>query len=354
MTRSILPRPASLERELRELCELLAEMLDCQVNLTAACDLCAANAARATTRRLAADLASDLGQGLGFHLALSARCRLKPAYSELVRLACLSNRLGQALKDIAVRLARAQENRAALMSAMAYPAFLSLFSIGLLWGLSVYLFPRLSATFAEFGGQASTQLSLSLDSARQSLTSLAAILMVLGATSLVLVLARRLNPKFALWLDSLGLGLPFLGQCILEPQLRDFFYAMELQAHSGQGLLETLSMAASSSTNARFALGVAESAAALRRGLNPSEALGASGLFPPYALQWIKAAEGGGELAPAASRLCRHYEARCRRRDQTLLRAMEPTASLGAGLILLWSIFTFVLPVFKAMAGVLQ
>jgi type IV pilus assembly protein PilC len=329
-------------------------LLMASLSLKDAVEISASGSGRPQLRRLAEKLRRGMERGRSFLDALSDCARLPPVYSGLVRVGEKTGELSKAYERLAHYLAERKRLADSLSGAMLYPILILLVTVMGGGAVCLYALPKLRSIFMELGGTAAAGLDRSLDAgAGAALCAMASCAVLALASGLAAVL-RRQSPSFAMRLDKLAYRLPFLGTSVRSRNLLDFCFAMESMVSGGVPIDEALREASLASANAYFSASLISLRDLARSGRPLSEACRSLPAFPAQMAQWIAVGERTGNPREIFGRLREYYQAIAERRAKAAMALIEPAASLLIGACVLFMLFTFVIPLFKAMGSLVS
>jgi type II secretory pathway component PulF len=336
---------------LAEFTSLLSSLLSAKLSLKDALDIASQTSVRRSVKALATSLSERIGKGAAFSAALDAEGRLPPVYSGLVAVGERTASLPACMERLDGYLRDSKEMRDALGGALVYPAIVLTAATAGIAGVAAYAMPKMREIFAELGGEASERLSTSLASGAVIAAVLAGIFLALVVGAVTALILRARGGKPALAIDKALISLPLAGTFAAEQCMLDFSFAMESLTGGGIPLDAAIPEAAKASRNAFFSSEALAVRDELRKGAALSQAMAASPAFPAYAAQWVAVGERTGEVALVFGRLKSFYSARTKGRTQLAMRIVEPGLSVLLGAILIFIIFTFVLPIFEMMGS---
>lgn len=276
-------------------------------------------------RTLAATLAAmrtDLLAGSTLATAaLSRRDVLGELAPAMIRAGEESGRLDEVLARLADQMERSRANRAALRSALLYPALMGIVFAGGLVVLLTFVVPRFTTMLAGLGGNLpwSTRLLAGASAAVVDWWPVAALV----ATAAVVGIRHQLSTTNGRreW-HRRRLALRWVGETELSVLTARFCRALGVLLGSGMGLLPSLRIASAGVTNEELRARLALVAGAVERG----ERLGAAveGVLPPLATQLLNVGEESATLPQMAERVAETYEEEVQRRLSSMVKLVEP------------------------------
>jgi len=250
------------------------------------------------------------------------------------------------LSQLAVYLDKQAQLRAKVVSALSYPALLVTVALTVLVFLLVWVVPLFSGLFQEFGESLPWLTQVVIDLAAGLREHALVLVGLLGG----LVVGSRFmltNPKSREVLDGVLLRLPLLGTIFRKSAIVRFARTLGFLVRRGVPLLTGLSVAATVTGNAVMEHSIKGLIAEVQDGMPLSEALRASGVFPPMVTQMIKVGESTGSLDTMLDKIADLFEQEVDRIVATLTSVLEPSVIVvvGGGIALI--VVAMYLPIFS-------
>ena len=255
------------------------------------------------------------------------------------------------LEDILDRLADYTESRQILrrrvQTAMYYPLFLLLFTLGIVSFLLVSVVPNVVQIFESQEADIPfvTEVLIVLSSFLEQwwwLLGGTIIGTVIGTRQL---LARNKNIQRKVHLRLLRL--PVIGKLIRGLNTARFTRSLSIQVTSGVPALEALSISGQVVNNLPMREAIEDASRKVREGSSINQALAAHHLFPPITLHLIASGESSGQLGEMLERAAQDQE---RETDSSITGAMslfEPMMILFMAGAVGFIIFAILLPIFN-------
>jgi len=267
-------------------------------------------------------------------------------YRNMVEVGETTGRLDESLSQLAVYLDKQAQLRAKVVSALSYPALLVTVALTVLVFLLVWVVPLFSGLFQEFGESLPWLTQVVIDLAAGLREHALVLVGLLGG----LVVGSRFmltNPKSREVLDGVLLRLPLLGTIFRKSAIVRFARTLGFLVRRGVPLLTGLSVAATVTGNAVMEHSIKGLIAEVQDGMPLSEALRASGVFPPMVTQMIKVGESTGSLDTMLDKIADLFEQEVDRIVATLTSVLEPSVIVvvGGGIALI--VVAMYLPIFS-------
>jgi general secretion pathway protein F len=331
--------------------ELLA-LLEAGLTLTEAIDALLAKEQRPEPRTVLERLAQSLAEGLRFSAALEAQPEhFPPLYVGLMRAAERTSSLPASLSRYLDYRTRLDAVRSRVVSALVYPAILSVVGLAVTLFLLGYVVPRFAGVYQGTGRE--------LPWLSQQLIAWGAFaaqhgkVLAVGSIAALIALAFTINH----WWRNGGAqtllrALPGVGPTVEMFELTRLYLALGTLLDGGLPILQAMRLAEgllAPDTLPRYRA----AAEAIGRGENVSQAFESAGLATPVGLRLLRVGERTGNLGEMMSRTARFHDAEIARRIDLFARSFEPLLMAAIGIVVGTIVVLLYLPIFD-LAGSLQ
>lgn len=331
----------------------MAVLLSAGMAADAALEAVQTAASASRIERLAAEARAGLMEGEPLSQALErAGGALPPWFTAAIRAGEHSGDLDAVFLTLAEHLESTASDRAAIASALIYPAFVAGVAVLVCAVLMVTVAPEIVAMFAATG-QELPPLTLAVlgvvDFIKAYWPWLAAALAGLVALGLASGRVRALKNRR----DRLALRLPLAGRFLRMAEAAAYLRTLALVINSRLPLTEALRFAAGVLSVERFTHEAHEAGEALRRGENLSSALSRLSFLHPVARQLIQVGESSARLGPMSDRAAVLAETWLRTERKRVAVVLEPASMVVVGAMVLVIVLAVLLPIFdmQAMVG---
>lgn len=269
-----------------------------------------------------------------------------PLYRAMVAAGERSGNLVEILDRQSALLERQAVMRSKLLSALAYPAILSLVALGVVAALMIAVVPRVVEQFDNVGQQLPfltrviIAISAFLASSWWMLLIAAGLLLGLFA-----VLLRRPDVRVAV--DRWLLRVPFIGRLLRDLHAARMARTLSTMIGSRLPLVEGLSLTAQTVSNHALRRATAELVEAIRRGGSLSGALGRAGVFPPLLVYLAASGESAGRLELMLERAADYLEREFDAFTAAVLALLEPMIIIVLGAIVALIVLAILLPILQ-------
>ncbi|MGJ8453809.1 type II secretion system F family protein [Pseudothermotoga sp. U03pept] len=229
-------------------------------------------------------------------------------------------------------------------SAMAYPIFVLIFAIGVIFIISFYILPRLIGAFGSIptSGIVSFLMNVNGFLSRHWLGSL--ITAALIAVGLIIFMKTR----FSMYLKEL-LATLFPPAAKLRNMMGIERFCRTLSVLTGSGVLLTkaVEMAAAASNNPRLVKRSKLVSDRVKEGASLRQAMIEAGLFPQIVYELVGTGEETGKLEEVLAKVADFYEDQVRVGVKKLVSLIEPMLIAGVGGFIAFMAFTMYSTIFQ-------
>lgn len=252
--------------------------------------------------------------------------------------------------EVAGRLAEFQEKevarRSAVVSAMIYPAILSITAVFVVIFLLTFVVPKLTAVFATLKGElpAPTKLLLAITG---FLTQ--QYLILIGAIVAIVVLYRlAVSSEQGQYVrDKLLMQAPIFGPVMRKSTISRFARVLATLVYGGVPILESLRLAGLASGNKVFERSSTLVEDDVRDGRSIAEAMRDVGGFPPVLTHMVAIGEETGDLPKMLNRVSDSLDFEVDNGLRRLTSLVEPLIVIVMGLIVGFVVLAVLLPIFE-------
>ena len=268
----------------------------------------------------------SLGDALGEHKFFPS------LYVNMVRAGEVGGFLDSALERLADYLERSQDLRREVVTALTYPAILTLVLASSLIFLLIYVLPRFSALFEGMGRALPlpAQIVMGTSNFLRAYWWVGALLIGLGVFGF-----RRwtATPAGRLRWDQTKLKIAGLGMILRKMEVSGVTRTLGTLIKSGVPMIQALVTARAVVGNVVISNALGDVEVGVREGAGVSNPLARSGAFPALAVQMIAVGEETGKLDEMLLRVAEHYDKEVRAQVMQFTRLLEPMMIVVMGLL---------------------
>jgi general secretion pathway protein F len=241
--------------------------------------------------------------------------------------------------------------RGRISAALAYPAFMTVIGVGMLFFIFSFVMPRVVGMFEDMRQQLPL-ITLMLLGLVRFLSSFwwAILLAIAGGAYYFRRYARTQAGREAL--DARLLKMPVFGNLIRMIAVSRFTRTLGTLLQSGVPTLTALDIVKSVVGNTVLANAIQKARENVREGEPIADPLKRSGLFPPVVVQMVAVGEKSGELEKMLLKISDSFDRTVETRITGLMALLEPVIILVMGLIIGFIVIAIMLPMLEMSSGV--
>lgn len=274
-----------------------------------------------------------VNEGTSFADALRAHPAIFPdLYVNMVAAGETSGTLDTVLERLADHLDAASKLRTKVQSALAYPAFMVVFGIGVITLLMVVVVPKMTSIFEGFDAVL-PWYTRTLIFISNALGSYWWLLIALFGGAVYAVRRWRSTPEGRASWDTRILKLPVFGSLVMMIAVARFARTFGTLLSSGVPVLTALDITRNVLGNVELMRVVEDARGSIREGESIAAPLKRSGVFPPIVTHMIAIGERSGQLEQMLGHVATAYETQVDARLATLTSLLEPIMIVVMGAI---------------------
>ncbi len=312
-------------KEVLPFMEALADLVRGGLSAGEAVRLLSVRVSQPRLRALATSLWTSLSEGQTLSVALAQHPDIFDGQTiNLVAAGEATGNLRDVLERLIAHFTEQKELRAKLASAMAYPIFVCILSVGVVLFFLFFLLPRLKALLDSLGGDLPWATKLLVNSSefllRYGLFGLIAV--VVGG---IFFFQWRRTSAGRLATDQLALRLPVFSGFAIRGTVLNFAHTLAVLLENGITTAEALRLAEKTIENEALRARLRDATDRVLEGEALSVALGRTGIFDPLLLDRLSVSEQTGSLAPGLRDIART----CRTQLDKFLNTFTTSISTG-------------------------
>src|SRR5262245_31034423 len=335
------------QKDIRFFSEELATLVKAGLPLDRSLSITAELASKPALRAVVQDVLKQVKSGKSLAEALSAHPKyFSRLYVNMIR----AGEAGGVLETILERLVEfqrgADEMRSYLISALIYPALLTLVGIGSIAILMFFVIPRFSTIFADIGVPIpfSTQVLLTMSDWTLRYWAIC----ILTVAGIVIAIRYWLkSPQGRHQYDVWRLRLPLLGPTLVKIEIGRFARTLGTLLASAVPLINAVRIVQDIATNQIVSEAISKIADGAKRGLGVARPMQEAGVFPPLAVHLVEVGEETGRLDAMLLQLADIYEKDVRTSIKSLTSVFEPAIILVMGVIVGTVVLSMLMAIFS-------
>jgi type II secretory pathway component PulF len=297
-------------------------------------------------------LMNDIEEGKTFSAALGKNAAFfSSAYINLVAAAEVGGFLDRVLVELKEMDEKREKLKSTVVSAMVYPAFLIVFSLGVVVFVLVFVFPKFAELFARISDQlpGSTKVLMAASHALINYWWLfiAVILLFVIIGQYWLRTAHGTET-----MDRLKLSVVMIRDIFVQLYLVQSMRLMAMSMANGVSVMDTLEACREVVRNNVFNRFIAQLQVHVEEGAGFSTGFEQAGFIPATVKQMIKTGDATGNLPQVMARVADYYERELEKKLALFARLVEPVMLLVMGGVVGLIVSSLILPIFKLSRAV--
>ncbi len=295
------------------------------------------------------EVASMVQRGIAFSEAIARFPEaFPPLYVAVVKAGESAGTLDRALANLASYIARERRFAGKLRSAIAYPAFVLVASLFVVYFLVVSIVPRFAELSRGFGAELPLLTRVMVDLASFMASPLFFLLLASGGVGAFLAFSRLEGVRDEL--QQRLLRLRVVGELYVYMEVGRFAQGMALLLGSGISVLEALRLMRPTFGFAVFRRAVDSAHELVKVGLSFSHALGRSSVWPRTLVALVAVGEETGSVDRMLEDLAAYANERFEELGEMVTAFVQPALTVVVGGVVLFILLAVLLP----YAGVIQ
>jgi len=305
-----------------------------------------------TLRACLAQMTADVSQGMALSDAFSRHPVAFPQLAvEMARVAEAGGDLAESLDKLANHMETNAEITRKVKSALAYPIVVLGISVVTVVVMVTFILPRFMKLFDQMGAKLPWTTKM-LVAVSHTMTSRWYV--ILAALAGAVWWARRFarSPSGKARIDRLVLSLPLVGDIVRKIVLSRAIATMATLLSSGVPMVKTLETSGAAANNEVVREALLRACKDVAEGNATSQALRATGVFPPLVLQMVASGEKTGELPAMLNYVCALYARETDAKVKSLTSVIEPIMIVVLGVIVGFIAMSVIVPIYSLVGGV--
>jgi len=240
--------------------------------------------------------------------------------------------LAQVLKEIATHMERDEATAKKIRGSLAYPAFVMLLAVGVIFVMLTFVVPALTSMFKEFGSDLPPMTRALIAVGDFFKDNGMYMILAVVVIAILLVLYTR-TPSGKENKDRFILKIPIIGGAILKGGLSRFTRNMGMLVAAGVSLFEALKLASETTDNLVLADAVAKVRSNVGDGKLLSQAIASDPIFPGLMAEMIGVGEESGNLESHLVKVSDFYEEESNAAIARVTGMLTPALTIGLGLM---------------------
>ena len=286
-------------------------------------------------------------EGKSFSEALGEYPKVFPkVYVNMVHAGEVGGVLEEILGRLTLFLESSENLRSYVVSALIYPALLSVVAVGSISVMTLFVVPRFAAVFKDIGVPLPLPMAI-LQGLSGFLTAYWWLLVIAGILIGIYLQRFHNSPAGRLQWDRWLLRLPLWGAVVRKIEVARFSRTLGTLLHSGVPLLQGMNIVREILSNQAIATTIEPIRNGIKKGEGIAQPMKQSGVFPPLAMHLIEVGEESGKLDTMLIQVAEVYDVEVRNAVKNLIAFFEPALILAMGIIIGTIVVSMLLAIFS-------
>lgn len=324
----------------------LATMIKAGLPLTTALSILKYQSTLAMTK-VVEEVLREVEGGGSFSKALAKFSRVfDQVYLSLIQSGEAAGVLDKVLLRLADNLEKQSEFRAKTKNALIYPAIISIAMVIVAIVMSVFVIPKLTSLYTEFGAQLPLMTRILIGISNFMIKSWYLMLGFGLAGGYALHRWKKTVSGRMAW-DKFSLKVPIFGPLKTKIILTEITRTLALLIESGVSIIEALEIVAGTADNVLFSGSIKYAAKEVEKGVPLAVAIGQFEHFPPIVSQMLAVGEETGKIDEVMFNLSGYFETEAEQAVKGLTTAIEPLMMIVLGVGVAFLVIAIILPIYN-------
>jgi type IV pilus assembly protein PilC len=270
-------------------------------------------------------------------------------FVSLIRAGEQTGRVAEVFKNLADSLKWQDELASQTKKLLIYPAMVLVVVTGVIIFLLTYLVPQVTGLLKTMNVAMPVQTKILIFLSKMITTYWPILLIVPVVLAAGIAFTIRTNPRAAYLWDYAKLRLPVIGPILQKIILARFANFFALMYESGITILDALKTSEEIAGNKYVADGLMRAGQQVSAGQSLTESFHDLGLLPALVLRMLRVGENTGALDVALRNVNYFYTRDVRESVDKALRLLEPTLTMGLGLVMAFIMWSVLSPVYDIL-----
>ncbi|PKN72757.1 MAG: type II secretion system F family protein [Candidatus Cloacimonetes bacterium HGW-Cloacimonetes-3] len=299
-------------------------------------------------------LSEDIRKGFSLSEAMEQHPGVfNPLYVALVKAGEVSGTLHTVLDELSDYLEKIEDTRRKVTSAMAYPVFMVIFLVGVVWVMFYYIIPMFAAVYADFDAELPIPTVIAINTSKFIVNNAfsTVLLAIVAAFGLFLL---YLTDRGRFVIDSMKLKIPVIGAVINNSIMSKFSRTFSILMAAGVPIMDTMELTENVVQNAVVEGAVRKARVMVKEGYGVANSFRRTGMFPPTLLQMISTGEETGDMDKLLGKAAQFYEKLVDSVIDRLTSLIEPALIVMMAVVVGTIIVVIYLPIFDLGEAISQ
>ena len=264
----------------------------------------------------------------------------------MIKTAEATGELEATLDDMANYYTEVENTRKAMVSAMMYPAIISVFSVAVITFILLYVMPQFESIYKEAGAELNIFTQFLLDASRFLKLNIFKILFFIILVALILMLAYQKIKAFRRFLQEFAMKLPVFGKIIIYKEMNIFAKTFASLLKNNVFITDSINLLFEVTNNEIYKEIMLKTINNIAKGEKISDSFKDQWAVPEVAYYMIVTGESTGELGDMMDKVANYYQVEHRALVDNLKAFIEPVMIILLAVVVGGIVLAIVLPMF--------
>lgn len=263
-----------------------------------------------------------------------------------------TGRLPEVFESLADSLKWQDELASQTKRLLIYPAMVMLVVFGVVLFLLIYLVPQVTSLLKTMGIALPIQTRVLIATSKLVIDWWPLLFGIPLTAAVIMGIALTRNSRMQYLWDNAKLRLPIVGPILQKIILARFATFFALMYESGITVLDAMKTSEEIVGNRVIADGLMRAGQQVSAGASLTECFHNLGIFPPLVIRMLRVGESTGALDVALKNVNYFYTRDVRESVDKALKMLEPTITLGLGMVLALIMWSVLSPVYDVLSKI--
>jgi len=335
------------EKSLALLCSQFSIMLKAGVPMVRTVELIADQTNNKTLKKILRQAAQDVATGYTLAHSIERQGKALPiTFIEMIRAGEESGTLETSFEKMYHYYDKLAKVKSKVLSALAYPAFLSVAAVAVIAVIMLVAVPMFSGVFASLGVELPLPTRILIGFSDFLTQSGLYVFITIVFLALILKIFSR-TEQGRLFFAKLKLRMPLLGKVARMHGASQFANTMATLLSTGLPMVRTIAITARVLENYAMSLSISETLPALEEGKNLGVSMRNAQYFPSLLMEMTSIGEETGALESTMEVIGVYYDNEVEVSTTKLLSMLEPIITVVMAVVVLFVLLSIYLPMFS-------
>ena len=290
----------------------------------------------------------ELTLGEPFSVALEKQGDMFPALLiNMIKAAEASGTLIETLEDMADYYTEVNTTKKEMISAMTYPAIITVFALGVVTFILIYVVPKFTKIYDNFGAEINGFTQFIIDASQFLKNNIVLILLIIFLIVLVIIIMYRSIKLFRTYFQVLLMHIPIVKNVIIYKELTIFSKTFASLLKNNVFITESVGILSKITNNEIYKAILYRTINNIIKGEKISEAFADHWAIPDVAYFMIVTGESTGRLAEMMQKVSEYYQEMHRSIVNNLKAFIEPIMISFLAVVVGGIIIAVIVPMFN-------